>query len=1424
MQSKKPKCPNGTRRNRKTGDCQPINKENKTALVEKIELPPQSALEDTIVEPPQSALEDTDLLLPEQPKKTKKYCPRGQRRNAKTGLCETIKTQEKMEFLPVETNVVSKQNFSNTPLIELVRYTQKQDVVKDTQDEETEEDDEETEEDDEETEEDDKETEEDDEETEEDKETDDIVENIVIQPEPIQPELIQPEPIQTSILNQHEKERKEAIQAESTDSTLYPILGEYDFSKKIARRKEFADTIYNGTIEGLSIMEEADKICNSSFELSPHQLFVKNFLSFQTPYNTLLLYHGLGTGKTCSAIGIAEESRAFMKQSGHNRKIIVIASPNVRQNFRVQLFDERKLEQTGGIWNIDSCVGNQLLSEVNPLNLMGHSRERIIQQIRTIIKKSYAFMGYGEFANFIDRHISVSSDSGLSPEESKLRRLKNIKHLFNKRLVIIDEVHNMRLTDTNNNKRAAILLNEVAYKSDDMRLLVLSATPMYNSYAEIIWLTNLLNANDKRALIKQSDVFDTSGDFVKGSTNREGGKELLVRKLKGYVSYVRGENPFTFPYRVYPEVFAPEHTIRPDQYPKKQMNLSEIETPIKHVPVYTNTISEYQNRGYDFIMKDMLNRSYDKNTITGATIHMPSFENMEGFGYTLLLAPMEALNIVYPNKVLDKYSMTESNEKLSQEKRKAVISSYIGKDGLNNTMTMKQQENPYPLRYNYQYKPGVLKEYGRVFSSPEISKYSHKISNICDIIKKSKGIVLIYSQFIDGGIVPMALALEELGFARYGSAHYTKNLFKTPPGSPIDSSTLQEGSVTGSFKQAKYVMITGDKHFSPNNGEDIKYITSPDNKNGELVKVVLISKAANEGLDFKNIRQVHILDPWYNMNRNEQIIGRGVRHLSCCNLPFEERNVEIYLHGTKTQENDVEMADLYVYRVAEKKAIEIGRITRLLKEVAVDCHLNISQTNFTQEKISKLIENQNIHINLSSGKQIKFKPGDKPYTDICDYMDNCDFKCSGSKMKKNDSQLIENTYTDVYVQNTSIGISKRIREMFQDRSVYKRDHLISGINFYRRYPIEHTYYSLSQFINNHTEVVDKYGRKGYLINKGLYYAFQPSEIGDEYASVYERETPVPYKNETLVLEIPEEFSVKSPGKKEPKLNKMKDEPEIEIPSAKTYDVLLTEIFNNIAVAYSPKTVVYSGEYDFYKYANTTIEVLTGFHAIPKETITKYFVYHWLDVLGIPEKQTLIKKMYFPETVEQTNPNPVSGDEPTKKQLEEYIRTYFDSKKFLIGSQNKYAFLMATKSKNTFVVYDEETKEFIQATYSDKQDIDAAIKESLTVDINKIHAKLMGFMYEFKNQDVVFKIKDFTQVRNNMGAKASSADKNDLISKLSSLKYSKDIYTDTIYDKQALCVVFEFLCRYLTDTTDKVYFMNFEQAIYNNVVKLKILKN
>ena len=140
---------------------------------------------------------------------------------------------------------------------------------------------------------------------------------------------------------------------------------------------------------------------------------------------------------------------------------------------------------------------------------------------------------------------------------------------------------------------------------------------------------------------------------------------------------------------------------------------------------------------------------------------------------------------------------------------------------------------------------------------------------------------------------------------------------------------------------AKYAMITGTRIFSQNNELDLELIMNPENRDGRHVKVVLISEAGSEGLDFKCIRQVHVLEPWYNMSRIEQIIGRGVRYKSHCMLPFEKRNVEIFLHSTLLKNRENESADMYVYRLSEKKSIKIGKITRLLKEIYVDCDLNI---------------------------------------------------------------------------------------------------------------------------------------------------------------------------------------------------------------------------------------------------------------------------------------------------------------------------------------------------------------------------------------------------------------------------------------------------------------------------------------------------
>ena len=84
-----------------------------------------------------------------------------------------------------------------------------------------------------------------------------------------------------------------------------------------------------------------------------------------------------------------------------------------------------------------------------------------------------------------------------------------------------------------------------------------------------------------------------------------------------------------------------------------------------------------------------------------------------------------------------------------------------------------------------------------------------------------------------------------------------------------------------------------------------------------------------------------------------------------------------------------ETADMYIYRLAEKKSLKIGNVTRVLKETAVDCILNISQTNFSFSNMEGLKIEQNIH----TGNTITLDVGDKPYSSMCDYQESCEYKC-----------------------------------------------------------------------------------------------------------------------------------------------------------------------------------------------------------------------------------------------------------------------------------------------------------------------------------------------------------------------------------------------------------------------------------------------
>ena len=225
--------------------------------------------------------------------------------------------------------------------------------------------------------------------------------------------------------------RKEAVErrslAQGSDfDFLYPNLNDPEFNIKIAERQEFFDTKYEGDV--LPVEEQAEKLCNAEMELAPYQVFVRNFLSFQTPYNSLLLYHGLGSGKTCSAIGVGEEMRDYNSQMGITKRIIVVASPNVQDNFKQALFDERKLAEVDGLWTLKGCTGNRFLREINPMNMKGLSREKVVMQVRRIIQGSYLFLGYIEFANLITKKAQV--ESSLNPSSQKDLSDRKLRKFF----------------------------------------------------------------------------------------------------------------------------------------------------------------------------------------------------------------------------------------------------------------------------------------------------------------------------------------------------------------------------------------------------------------------------------------------------------------------------------------------------------------------------------------------------------------------------------------------------------------------------------------------------------------------------------------------------------------------------------------------------------------------------------------------------------------------------------------------------------------------------------------------------------------------------------------------------------------------------------------------------------------------------------
>ena len=114
----------------------------------------------------------------------------------------------------------------------------------------------------------------------------------------------------------------------------------------------------------------------------------------------------------------------------------------------------------------------------------------------------------------------------------------------------MEEADKAKVSDANEGKKLTPLLKQILRVAEGLRLMFMTATPMYNTAPEIVFLLNLLYLNDTKnedLWVRTNEIFrEEDSSFV------EGGEAKLKTLIRRYVSFMRGENPFSFPLRLAP--------------------------------------------------------------------------------------------------------------------------------------------------------------------------------------------------------------------------------------------------------------------------------------------------------------------------------------------------------------------------------------------------------------------------------------------------------------------------------------------------------------------------------------------------------------------------------------------------------------------------------------------------------------------------------------------------------------------------------------------------------------------------------------------------------------------------------------------------------------------------------------------------------
>jgi superfamily II DNA or RNA helicase len=649
---------------------------------------------------------------------------------------------------------------------------------------------------------------------------------------------------------------------------FYPDIIQKDFYEKIYKKKEF----YMNRQIPIDISKTDDiqqDLCpseNTNFKLQTHQKFMKNYLSVNTPYNGLLIFHGTGSGKTCSSITIAESYKNLIALS--SKKILVILAKSVKSNFIKEIHDITR--------GYNQCTSSDYLNYDFFTN-----DDKKQKNVLSLIDKFYELITFGSFRNSIVKKLTKSGVKYDVNKNLPDDLVNWIDLMFSDKVIVVDEVHNLKkykddhgqdldaelldideiidddemdstddLDITNINDTETDIdtsyfkpyhaLELILKYAQNVKLVLLSATPMYHTPIEIVSILNLLLLNDKYKRIDPKNVFN-------GLELTDKGSDIIRISSQGYISYLRTESPFTFAKRNYKE----------------------------SIPIH-----EYVNNKLKTVMKmyDLKRNILNNDYIDPIKIVLCPMSTLHQNFYTTSLR-----NQISLSKIIEYGNIAKENpENIPDNQLKLTGSS------------------------------GLLDKENSISS-----KIGALISNILSNV--SNGTIFSYSWYVGSGTSIIARALLENGveMAMYSKSErkissadqkYIKHIlggkrtYRQPDSSQVlgyDGKTREQWKKEGrilDFKPMRFAYIIGKiEEYERDNL--INSFNKDINKDGSVLKIMVGSGVFKEGISLKNVRQVHLLEPWHNRSRIEQVIGRALRHCSHKKLPPKDRQVDIYQYA-----------------------------------------------------------------------------------------------------------------------------------------------------------------------------------------------------------------------------------------------------------------------------------------------------------------------------------------------------------------------------------------------------------------------------------------------------------------------------------------------------------------------------------------------